>query len=172
MSELYPGVVKNLNKIDPWFEDQLERGKQTELIAALLEQELEPASAAWFDRIPGESSGIKPHVDALSDRREGATLWIALERADRENGCLHYLKGSHRRKLPSQESLEQLLSDSESEVVAVEAEPGDAILHSSSTVHWSGANRSQRSRKAISYFYWVAASRRRRPQRSSRRSKP
>ena len=153
----YPGVAKNLNKLDPWFEDQLERGKQTELIAHLLGDELEPASAAWFDRLPGESSGIKPHIDALGHRRKGATLWIALDRADMENGCLFYGKGTHLQEVPGHYDLEGWSSSSE-QAVAIEVEPGDAIVHSSLTVHWSDANRSQRSRQAISYFYWAASS--------------
>lgn len=155
--EEYKGIVKNLNKVDRWFEDQLERGKQATLISALLEDDLEPATAAWFDRIPGETSGIKPHFDAVGHRRKGATIWIALDRADRENGCLYYVKGTHRQKLPSRIGLEGFSSESEG-AVAIEVEPGDAIIHSSLTVHWSEVNRSQRSRQAISYFYWAASS--------------
>ena len=155
-SEEYPGVVKNLNRIDPWFEDQLQRGKQAGLISALLEDDLEPASAGCFERIPGETSGIKPHIDAIGHRRKGATVWIALDRADRENGCLFYVKGTHRQDLPSVVGLEGFSAESE-EAVAVEVEPGDATIHNSRTVHWSEANRSQRPRQAITYFYWAAS---------------
>ncbi len=155
-SEEYPGVVKNLNRIDPWFEDQLQRGKQAELISALLEDDLEPASAGCFERIPGETSGIKPHIDAIGHRRKGATVWIALDRADRENGCLFYVRGTHRQDLPSVVGLEGFSAESE-EAVAVEVEPGDATIHNSRTVHWSEANRSQRPRQAITYFYWAAS---------------
>jgi len=156
-SEVYPGVAKNLNRIDTWFQHELEHGRQTELIAALLEDALEPATAAWFDRIPGESSGIKPHIDAVGHRRRGATMWIALDRADRENGCLYYVRGTHRQNLPSRVGLEGFSAGTEG-AVAVEVEPGDATIHSSRTVHWSEANRTTRARQAISYFYWAASS--------------
>ena len=155
-SEEYPGVVKNLNRVDPWFEDQLQRGRQRALISALLEDDPEPATAAWFARLPGETAGIRPHLDAVGHRQRGATIWIALDRADRENGCLYYARGTHRRELPSGVGLEGFGADSE-EAVAVEVEPGDAIIHSSLTVHWSEANRSLRSREAISYFYWAGS---------------
>ena len=155
--EGYEGVAKSLDKIDPWFEEQLVRGKQTGLISALLDDDLEPAAAGWFDRIPGEKSGIKPHFDAIGHRRKGATMWIALDRADRGNGCLYYAKGTHRRNLPSRIGLPGFSAESE-EAVAVEVEPGDAAIHSSLTVHWSEANRSRRSRQAITYFYWAASS--------------
>ena len=154
--EEYPGVAKNLNNVDRWFEDQLQRGKQTELISALLEDDLEPATAGWFARLPGETSGIKPHLDAVGHRRKGATIWIALDRADRENGCLYYAKGTHRQNLPSRIGLPGFSAESEG-AVAVEVEPGDAAIHSSLTVHWSEANRSRRSRQAIAYFYWAAS---------------
>jgi phytanoyl-CoA hydroxylase len=155
-SEEYPGVVKNLNRIDPWFEDQLQRGKQAELISALLEDDLEPASAGCFERIPGETSGIRPHIDAIGHRRRGATVWIALDRADRENGCLFYVKGTHRRDLPSVVGLKGFGAETEG-AVAIEVEPGDATIHNSRTVHWSEANRSERPRQAITYFYWAAS---------------
>ena len=153
----YEGVAKSLDKVDPWFEDQLVRGKQTGLISALLDDDLEPAAAGWFDRIPGETSGIKPHFDAIGHRRKGATMWVALDPADRDNGCLYYAKGTHRQELPNHLGLEGFSAESE-EAFAVEIEPGDAAIHSSLTVHWSEANRSQRPRQAISYFYWAASS--------------
>ncbi len=84
-------------------------------------------------------------------------MWIALDRADRGNGCLHYAKGTHRRNLPARVGLPGFSAESE-EAVAVEVEPGDATIHSSLTVHWSEANRSRRSRQAITYFYWAASS--------------
>ena len=117
---------------------------------------MEPASAAWFERIPGETSGIKPHVDAVGHRRRGATAWIALDRADRENGCLYYAKGTHRRELPAVVGW-KASAPSPRRRVAVEVEPGDAAIHNSRTVHWSEANRSERPRQAITYFYWAAS---------------
>lgn len=44
------------------------------------------------------------------------------------------------------------------DAVAAEANPGDAIIHSSFIVHWSTANRSARPRRAISFFYWAKSS--------------
>ena len=149
-------TIKNLQGLDPWFEEQLWRGRQVGLIEALLDDALEPATAAYFDRIPGESGANRPHFDAIGHRRDGATIWIALDRADRENGCLHYVGGTHRLNLPSRIGLD---FDARNEsAVAVEVNPGDAAIHHSRTVHWSEPNRSERPRKAISYFYWAASS--------------
>ncbi len=152
----HKGTLKNLNKDDLWFQEQLEHGKQVKLIETLLGDQLEPATTAWFDRIPGETKGIEPHFDAIGHRRLGATIWIALETADLTNGCLYYVKGSHKKKFPSKVGLEGFSPDADG--VAAQMNPGDAAIHSSLTVHWSEPNRSERARPAISYFYWAASS--------------
>ncbi|MCY3821630.1 MAG: phytanoyl-CoA dioxygenase family protein [Gammaproteobacteria bacterium] len=149
-------TTKNLQDMDPWFGEQLRRGRQVGLIETLLDDALEPATAAYFDRVPHESGAIPPHFDAIGHRRKGATIWIALDRADQENGCLRYVRGTHRLDLPNRLGLD---FDAESEgAIPVELDPGDAAIHNSRTVHWSEPNRSERSRKAISYFYWAESS--------------
>ena len=37
-------------------------------------------------------------------------------------------------------------------------EPGDAVVHDALTVHWSGVSRSDRARRAVSFFYWGESS--------------
>ena len=59
------GILKGLEKCDSWFENQLLRGKHVELLKTLLEDDLQPASAAWFDRPSGSTTGIDPHLDAI-----------------------------------------------------------------------------------------------------------
>jgi len=152
----YAGTLKNLNKDDPWFQNQLDCGRHVALLEQLLDARLEPATAAWFDRIPGEAAGIEPHFDAIGHGRPGATIWIALDPADQENGCLYYVKGSHRAASPGKVEQASLSPDAPG-VAAVEVAPGDAVIHSSLTVHWSGPNRTSRSRRAVSYFYWAAS---------------
>jgi hypothetical protein len=153
-------IIKGLNNHDRWFQDQLERGKHLNLMEALTEDKVIPATAAWFNKPAGESSVLKPHFDAIGSPRvprSGCTLWIALDRADQDNGCLYYARGSHRSR--HDESAIYLDYDTDSDdAIAVVAEPGDAIIHSALTIHWSGQNRSARSRRAISYFYWGASS--------------
>ena len=150
----FAGTIKNLNLSDSWFENLLFKGKQVELLKALLEDDLEPASAAFFDRLINESKGIPPHFDAIAHKRQGATMWIALDKADLQNGCLHYDCGSHKLDHPNQLDIEGYDKHAMS-VIPIELEPGDAAIHGSRTVHWSEANQSSRSRRAISLFYWA-----------------
>lgn len=89
-----------------------------------------------------------------------ATAFIAVDRADRSNGCLKLVRGSHRLGRidhvmfdgvsdssvePSRLSaiLERLPED------CIELEPGDAVIFHCNTLHASDANRSDRSRLAL-----------------------
>ena len=153
----FAGVIKNMNAVDPWFANQLISGRQASLIRDLLEDDLEPATAAFFERIPGEKAGINPHYDAVGHRRMGATIWIALDQADQQNGCLFYAKGSHTQVFESGLDLQGFDRDTTG-AIPIEIKRGDAAIHSSRTVHWSYANNSDRNRRAVSYFYWAANS--------------
>ena len=152
----FGGTIKNLNNFNPWFSEQLTNGKHVPLIKTLLADELDPSTAAFFDRLPGEMTGIAPHFDAIGHRSLGATIWIALDKADQDNGCLYYVKGTHEQELENKIGLD--FTPETPGAIAVVVNPGDAAIHSTLCVHWSSANHSSRTRRAISYFYWAASS--------------
>lgn len=151
-------IRKNLQADNPWLAEQLTSGVHVPLMRTLIGDELEPATAAWFDRPPGSKTGIKPHIDGggRGSGAVGATIWIALDAADRSNGCLHYSSGSHRMQHPDGIYIDGF--DTETNAVPIEVEAGDAAIHSALTVHWSGTNPSRRPRRAVSFFYWGARS--------------
>lgn len=153
----FAGTLKNLNVHDKWFDQLLREGRPARVVAHLLDDELHPATAAFFDRLPGETTGIAPHFDALGHRRQGATLWIALDVTRKENGCLYYVKGSHNKEFESKIGLAGFNESTEG-AFAVELNPGDAAVHSALTVHWSYANQTERSRRGLSFFYSAASS--------------
>lgn len=156
-TKAFAGTLKNLNVDDEWFDQMLRDGRPAKVVSYLIGDELHPATAAFFDRLPGETSGIAPHFDALAHRRTGATLWIALDDTRKENGCLYYVKGSHTLRYESKVGLEGFDESTEG-AFAVELNPGDAAVHSSLTIHWSKPNQTQRSRRGVSFFYWAASS--------------
>lgn len=91
-------------------------------------------------------------------------MWMALEPADEENGCVKYIKASHltgmrphgRTKVSgfSQQILDYGPADVEKEI-AIQAQPGDLLIHHSLTIHCAGGNNSAtRSRKALGLIYF------------------
>lgn len=87
------------------------------------------------------------------------TCWIGLDDSNRENGCLHYISGSHRwPDLPitglagDMTAINAVLNEEQrrefQHPVAVELKKGEASFHHPRLVHGSFANHSDRSRRA------------------------
>ena len=84
-----------------------------------------------------------------------ASCWIALNHADRANGCLQVIRGSHQagriehgvystQHCADPERVEQLLD--RLELVYCELNPGSAVFFHCNTLHRSDANSSERNR--------------------------
>jgi ectoine hydroxylase-related dioxygenase (phytanoyl-CoA dioxygenase family) len=96
-----------------------------------------------------------------------ASVMTALDVANRDNGCLQVLRGSHRAGrvnhgvLPGEQvgadplRVEQMLSRMER--VYVEMEPGDAVFFHSNTMHRSDQNRSPNRRWTVIHCYNAAS---------------
>ncbi len=120
---------------------------------------------------PGTGQAVQWHQDYSYwplDSAAGVTLWIALDRADPDNGCLRYIPGTHRLGerqpadffvgtaqpvLPDLPPLEAAAH--QSEVVDMPCRPGDLLAHHALTWHMSPANLSDRPRHAWS-LSWIS----------------
>lgn len=155
--EQYATIRKNLQDHDPWAYEFLHHGPHVPIVEALVGNALHPASFGWFGKRPQEADRVAPHFDAVGNPDAvGATLWIALDPASRESGCLHYLRGSHKRHFEAKLGLD--VSAEQADTCVMEAEPGDAFIHSGRTVHWSHGNRTDTDRRALALFYWSKTS--------------
>jgi ectoine hydroxylase len=94
-----------------------------------------------------------------------ASCLIAVDRADRENGCLQVLRGSHRiERIDHGRTGEQAGAAAEQvaaaverhELVYVEANSGDALFFHCNLLHRSDANRSERPRWSLICCYNAA----------------
>lgn len=87
------------------------------------------------------------------------TCWIGLDDATKENGCVHYVPGSHRWDLlpitglaGDMEAIREVLDDEQWEQfnrpVAMELKKGEATFHHPLTIHGSFENRTDGPRRA------------------------
>ena len=94
-----------------------------------------------------------------------ASCWIALNHADRANGCLQVIRGSHQagriehgvystQHCADPERVEQLLD--RLELVYCELDPGSAVFFHCNTLHRSDANSSERNRWNLICCYKAA----------------
>jgi hypothetical protein len=86
------------------------------------------------------------------------TAWAGLDDSTRENGCVHYVPGSHRwPDLPvtglagDMDAIQSVLTDEQKEMfkpVAIELKAGEASFHHPRMIHGSYANSTTRPRRA------------------------
>ncbi len=160
--------MQSLNRHDPWFDRFLQQGSHVPLLEHFMRDKCSPQGLEWFDKLPYDTNATPAHQDGFYWCRKpnvACGLWIALDKVDRENGCLWYARGSHKLGiLPHAPSgvlgfSQGLLNFDPKAVdgVPIELEPGDAVAHSSATIHWTDVNRTPRHRRAIATFCFGAS---------------
>ncbi len=87
------------------------------------------------------------------------SCWIGLDDSTRENGCLHYVPGSHRWQLLPRASFENQMDAihdsltpeqrSEFKPVAIELKAGECSFHHPMMIHGSYANLTAKPRRAV-----------------------
>lgn len=114
---------------------------------------------------PPKVSGEKPwHQDAAYFRGSDPNLmfgvWIALDPATRENGCMEVIPGSHLGgpvpHIPAEDiNLCTIRPDLVrlDKRVALPMDPGDVLIFHSLIHHYTAANRSDRRRRALQFHY-------------------
>lgn len=151
-----------LHDLDPVFDRVSRRPALAELARALgLDQPLLLQSMYLFKQ-PHIGAPVDWHQDATFLYTEPSTVtgfWIALDDADRDNGCLVALPGGHRGPLRQRfrrrgERLATETLDATPwpavEPVAIEAQRGTMVVLHGLLPHASAPNRSSRSRHAYS----------------------
>lgn len=157
----------DIDKYDSFFNDFLHDGKFKNLASFLLGDEVTGRTVEYFNKPARIGKATPPHQDGyyfMLDPSIAITMWIALEPADEENGCVSYIKGSHLAGMRphgrtatsgfSQQVIDYGKRDMENEAY-MRVQPGDLLAHHSLTIHSAGANLStDRSRKALGLIYF------------------
>ncbi len=106
------------------------------------------------------------HVDNLMDpysSKQSGMIWIALDDATVQNGCLYFLPGTHRESEYKSEGvldrtgIDALFADyphwAQREPVAAEVKAGGAVYIHGLVAHAAGANMTARSRRVLAMLY-------------------
>lgn len=133
--------------------------KVLDVARELLGDDTEMDFDMMINKAPGTDAETPWHQDAaywpdLPDKR-AASFWIALDDADRQNGCMMYIGGSHSIPLlphfqPVAGGALQCRIDENSVISYGELKAGSAIAHHGHTLHGALGNKTgDRHRKAL-----------------------
>ena len=155
---------------DAYFNDLMLNGPVRSIAEEVLQDEVVPVNMQYFNKPAGIGQATPPHQDGYYFHLtpcEAVTGWLALEDVDHENGCIHYVRGSH---LPdafrphgqtgvlgfSQGMTDFGSADDQANTVSFPGQAGTFLMHHAKTIHWAGANRSTtRSRRALGFIYYA-----------------
>lgn len=169
----YKNSLKQLQKMfeyDAYFEDLMLNGLVRRIAEEVLQDEVVPVNMQYFNKPAGIGQATPPHQDGYYFHLspcEAVTGWLALEDVDEENGCIHYVRGSHNADgfrnhgqsgvLGFSQGMTDFGTDADqAETVAFPGKGGTFLMHHAKTIHWAGANQSKtRSRRALGFIYYA-----------------
>ena len=139
------------------------------LVKDLLGENVIGWGSHFFCKMPRDGKRVAWHQDAsywpLTPSKT-ATIWLAIDDADVENGCMRFLTGSHeyghltyRPSSPDEHNvLDQTVENAEQygTPVDVELRAGEVSIHSDLLLHGSEANDSDRRRCGLTLRYCAA----------------
>jgi ectoine hydroxylase-related dioxygenase (phytanoyl-CoA dioxygenase family) len=119
---------------------------------SVLGRDILPLAQALVLKTPGFGVAVPWHRDPAHCRiAHGVNLGIYLDDADAENGMLHAIPGSHRRRMFDLAEAVASHGFDLPGAVPVPVRAGDVIMHSENVLHGSREVRSQRQRRVL-YF--------------------
>jgi ectoine hydroxylase-related dioxygenase (phytanoyl-CoA dioxygenase family) len=168
-----PSSIKQLLQMfeyDAYFRELMLKSPVRKIAEDVLQDEVVPMNMQFFNKPAGTGQATPPHQDGyyfhLTPCR-AVTGWLALEDVDEENGCIHYIRGSHKAEAFRKHGITSVLgfsqgmtdfgtADDTANTIAFPGSAGTFLMHDAKTVHWAGANKSKtRSRRALGFIYYA-----------------
>ena len=160
--------IQKLNDHDPYFGNLMSKGPFRDLAESLLESQVTCENMQYFNKPPGIGKPTPAHQDGYYFKLEpceAITMWMALEPVDEDNGCVRYVKGSHKHGMRPHGSTGTLgfsqgivhfpNAHDVAHEIAFPAQPGDLLAHHALTIHRADGNRSKtRTRRALGLIYY------------------
>ncbi|PHS00443.1 MAG: phytanoyl-CoA dioxygenase family protein [Blastopirellula sp.] len=139
------------------------------LVTDLLGENVIGWGSHFFCKMPGDGKAVAWHQDASYwplTPSKAVTVWLAIDDADLENGCMRFIEGSHHQGhltyRPSDSGehnvLNQTIENPEQYGTVVDdpLKAGQLSIHSDLLLHGSEANNSTRRRCALTLRYCAA----------------
>ncbi len=153
----------------PWLVELARNEAILDAVESLVGPDILLFGASLFAKKGNDSRFVSWHQDSAYyglDPHEEVTVWVALTPSRRENGCMRVIPGSNNgpdlihdethdpeNLLARGQSIHGL---DDSKAVYMELEAGEFSMHHERTAHGSLANRTDRPRYGVAYFYMPA----------------
>lgn len=165
--------IMHVSDYEPYFAPMLHDSKFSEIAAELLQEQVVPRILEYFNKPPKIGKPTPPHQDGyyfMLKPARAVTMWMALEDVDQANGCVRYVRGSHKKGMRQHGRTQTLgfsqgitdfgLPEDVQNEVAFPARPGDLLIHDSLTIHRADGNQTpDRTRKALGFIYFGESAR-------------
>jgi len=159
--------IQQMHQRDAWFQQLAGDGVFPQLAEQLLGAPVVIRNLQYFNKPPGIGKPTPAHQDGYYFKLEpceALTMWLALDDADEENGCVRYARGSHKlgmrhhartSTLGFSQGITGYPQSADTAVeTALHARPGDLLAHHAMTIHRAGANPSPRNRRSLGFIYY------------------
>ena len=164
----------SLSVVDPhlhhaWMYDLLFEPRVVDCVKDLIGEDIACWGTHYFCKLPHETKHVAWHQDAFYwpfERARTVTVWLAIDDADRANGCMQVVAGSHlhgsiEHRVTREEEQNALRFTVEgAEVYGTIADiamtAGQFSVHSDLLLHGSGPNPSDRRRCGLTIRYIAA----------------
>lgn len=160
--------IQQMHTYDSWFENLFLCGRLVEVAQSLLDGPVVGKNLQYFNKPPGIGKPTPAHQDGyyfMLDPCEAVTMWLALDDVDEDNGCVRYVRGSHRQGMRthgrtdtlgfSQGIVDYPIESDLNDEVAMPAGRGDLLVHDAMTIHRADGNHSAtRSRRALGFIFF------------------
>jgi phytanoyl-CoA hydroxylase len=137
--------------------------KILDVVEDLLGPDIKLYTDQFFMKPPFHGTPQEWHQDSETWKffapHDHVTCWIAIDEATVENGCLHYIPGSHKWGYVDGGHVPNLVSQLKHREVVVPRRRGYAAFHHSLTLHYTGPNRTPDRRRGVAIHYIRAQTR-------------
>ena len=161
--------IHQMNVYSPEFLDRMRDPRLTDPIVDILGPDLLSLTSLYIWKPPKIGLGFPWHQDRWYTRSLFKTettvgTWAAIDAADKDNGCLYVIPGSHKKGIlehaelegSQQQEFKQAVGAKDEDGVAVEVPPGSVIFFDNRILHKSTDNNTERFRRCNVAHYLSA----------------